>query len=235
MSNLPTIGATTAAIAATLTQNQVTKTEGGGAQFLSFDSKRTGEWLFGIEKEPCTGDVFALDLTTLQHGYVQWHMKKANRKLVPINAALPTPQPTIEYQDSKGRTQYDEASEARSLEGTFDDGTRFVFETNSFGGRKAVDTVLGELFSRAATGNPYLFPHIELDSDSYEHKTYGKLWNPVLKIVAWYAEDGTLEGDAPAAVEHKPEKKAAPAEPVEEEAPAEEAPAPTRRRRRAAS
>jgi hypothetical protein len=235
MSNsLPTIGRTTAAIAETFRQNKVDPETGGGTPFMSFDSKRTGEWLFGVEKEPCTGETFALDLTTLKHGWVQWHQKKANRRLVPINAAKPERQEDIHYTDSKGRSQVDEANEARSLEGTFEDGTRFLYETNSYGGRKAVDSVLEQLFIRAAQNSPFLFPHVELNSESYDHKEWGKLWNPQLTVTAWYDESGNEEGETAtlAAPEQAQEEQADP----EPEAPAE-APAATttRRRRRTAS
>lgn len=228
---LPVVGRTTAAIAATLLQNQVNPETGGGVSFLSFDSKRTGEWLFGVEKEPCTGEVFSLDLTSLKHGWILWHAKKANRKLVPINAPLPTPQESIEYVDNKGRSQVDDPNEGRALEGTFEDGTRFLFETNSYGGRKAVDSVLQQLFAKAAAGSPFLFPHIALESESYEHKEYGKLWNPVLTVTAWYDEEGNEEGGtaqlaapAPAAANPAPEPAPAAAE--------EPAPEPAQRRRR---
>jgi hypothetical protein len=227
---LPAVGRTTAAIAATLLQNQVNPETGGGVSFLSFDSKRTGEWLFGAGKEPCTGEVFSLDLTSLKHGWILWHAKKANRKLVPINAPLPTPQEPIEYVDNKGRTQVDDPNEGRALEGTFEDGTRFLFETNSYGGRKAVDSVLQQLFAKAAAGSPFLFPHIALESESYDHKEYGKLWNPVLSVVAWYDENGNEEAELGqiAAPEKKVDK--APEKVVEQEQ--EETPEPATRRRR---
>jgi hypothetical protein len=227
---LPAVGRTTAAIAATLLQNQVNPETSGGVSFLSFDSKRTGEWLFGAGKEPCTGEVFSLDLTSLKHGWILWHAKKATRKLVPINAALPIPPESIEYVDAKGRTQVDDPNEGRALEGTFEDGTRFIFETNSYGGRKAVDAVLQQLFTKAAAGSPFLFPHIVLRSEGYDHKEWGKLWNPVLTVVAWYDEEGNEEEELGqiAAPEKKVDK--APEKVVEQEQ--EETPEPATRRRR---
>lgn len=194
MSNLPIVAGNTAELQAQFAKNKVVETQGGGAQFLSFDSKRTGEWLFGVEREPCTGDEFGMDLSSLKHGYVQWHNKKANRLLVPVTSDLPTPQQPISYTDNKGREQVDEAMEARAFEGVFSDGTRFVFETNSFGGRKAVDAIFGQLFMRARTENPFMFPRLKLSSDSYEHKTFGVVFTPVFDVVAWYDEAGNQEG-----------------------------------------
>jgi len=228
--NLPQVGQSTAAVHAMLAQNRVDPTQGGtGLQYLSFDSKRTGEWTYGVEREPCSGERFSLDLTSLKHGWVLWHQRKPNRRLVPINQDKPEPQEPVEWTDNKGRTQVDDANEARSFQGTFEDGTRFEFETCSYGGRRAVDTLLGELFTRAAQGSPFIYPHCVLESDSYDHQTYGKLYNPVLRIVAWYDEAGNEEeGAAPALAADAPEES------EDEEAEQEEAPAPRRRRRRQA-
>lgn len=218
MSNntLPQVGQSTAAVHAMLTQNRVEPTQGGtGLQYLSFDSKRTGEWTYGVEREPCTGEVFALDLTSLRHGWVLWHQRKPNRRLVSINSDKPDPQESIEWRDPKGRVQIDEPNEARSFQGTFRDGTRFEFETCSYGGRKAVDALLAELFLRANRNDPFIYPHVELDADSYEHGTYGLLYNPVFRVVAWYDENGNAEDgkpvlEAPAASEPETPEQSAP-------------------------
>ena len=194
--NMPVIKANTSAVASLLGGAKVNTTPAGGTSFLSFDAKRTGEWLLGADKEPCTGDVFSLDVTSLKHGYILWHMKKADRRLVAINQALPTPQEPIYYQ-LKGKEVCDEASEARSLDGTFSDGTRFTLEMSTFGGRKCIDGIITELVSRFAQQSPFLFPQVALESDSYEHSQYGKVFTPELRAVAWFDAEGNEEG-APA-------------------------------------
>tara|TARA_R110002020_G_scaffold1823_5_gene8363 strand:+ start:1642 stop:2391 length:750 start_codon:yes stop_codon:yes gene_type:complete len=248
--NMPVIkGNSTAAIMQVASENKVQETKAGG-NFLKFDAKRTGEWMVGADNEGCTGEVIALNVGSLKHGYIQWHQKKANRRLVPLNQELPEPQEAIHYTDGKGKPQTDEASEARAFEAQFvTDGVGTVFESSTFGGRKAIDGVLAELFSRARQSNPYLFPTIELASDSYDHPEYGLTYSPVLKVVAWFDEEGNEEGAPAKAVEEKAAepakktraKKAAPAAEAEAEPEqtAEEAPEPDpaaagRRRRRSA-
>ena len=194
--NMPVIKANTSAVASLLGGIKVNTTQAGGTSFLSFDAKRTGEWLLGADKEPCTGDVFSLDVTSLKHGYIQWHMKKADRRLVAINQALPTPQEPIYYQ-LKGKEVCDEANEARSLDGTFSDGTRFTLEMSTFGGRKCIDGIITQLVSRFAQQSPFLFPQVQLESDSYEHSSYGQVFTPELVAVAWFDAEGNEEG-APA-------------------------------------
>ena len=188
-----------------------------------------------------TGEEFGLNLQSLQHGYHQWHNKKANKRMVLINQDLPTPQDPIYYQDAKGKDQCDEAAEARAFKGTFEDGTAFDYETSTFGGRKAADAMLAELFQRAAESSAYLFPRVRLDSNSYDHSQYGLVYEPVLTTVGWYNEDGELEGAAPKKLPKKKKAKAtAPVVEAEEAAPVEETPSstpaePPRRRRRAAA
>jgi len=223
--NMPVIKANTSAVASLLGNIQVNTTQAGGTTFLSFDAKRTGEWTLGADKEPCTGDVFSLDVASLKHGYIQWHMRKANRLLVPINQPLPLPQEPIHYQE-KGKEMVSEANEARSLEGTFSDGVRFTLEVSSFGGRKAVDGLITELVTRFAQQSPFLFPQVELASDSYDHASYGKVFTPELHAVAWFDAEGNEEG-APALA--APTKQAE----VQGEQVRDETLAPVVRRRRA--
>lgn len=220
MSDLPAIRKSTSAIREQLTQNQVTPVKGGGKSFLKFDARNSGDWLVGATAELCTGDVFALDVGTIQHGWILWHARKADRKLVPINQPLPVQQEPVHYTDAKGKAQVDEAAEARAFEGVFldDDGNAtddvFSYETNSYGGLKAVDAVLEPLFQRAQAGSDYIFPTVRLDTDSYEHSLHGEIKNPILTVVNWYNEAGEPEDEAPKRVEKKEEKAEEPAAPA---------------------
>ena len=207
-----------------LTQNRVQQTPGGDMGFLKFDSKRTGEWLFGAAGESVQGDIFALDLESLKHGWVLWHAKKPNRRMVAINQDLPEPQEPIHYTDAKGKPQTDEANEARSIEGWFDDGTKFQLEISTYGGRKAIDGLFAELFSRAAAGSDFIFPQVKLTSDSYDHASYGLVYTPVMEVVAWFDDQGNQEQDEAPKLEAVPEPEPEPEDP---------APAPRRQRRRA--
>lgn len=222
MSDLPVVNNTSAALDI-LRGNKVQQTAAGGGAFIRFDAKRTGEWVYGMEAEPVTGDVFSLDVASLKHGYVQWHMKKANRLMVPINQPLPEPQEPIHYTDAKGKPQVDEANEARSFEGSFEDGVKFNFEGSTFGARKAIDAMLAELFTRAAAGSVFIFPQVELGTNSYDHAQFGKVYEPVLTCVAWFDGEGNPEGDAAPAIEQKAEE------------PEPEPEAPKKRRRRSAA
>jgi hypothetical protein len=236
MSNLPQVKTTTAAAIAMLVSNKVNPTQVNDKPFLAFDAKRTGAWLLGQDKDDVSEEVFVLDIASLKHGYILWHQKQANRRMVPLNAPLPEPQEPVHY-TLKGKPVTDEPTEARSFEGTLEDGTRFLFEGTSQGARKAIDAVLLELITRAQDGNPFIWPHIQMGSGSYEHPQYGTVFTPALTVVAWYDEDGTKEGSRPKlAPADRPAKPARADDVVDdaEDAPygeEEEAPQPRRRRR----
>lgn len=231
MSNVPTVKQSSSVAREMLKANKVQETLGGDVPFIRFDAKRTGEWLFGVDNEGVTDDVFALDLESLQHGYIQWHAKKPNRRMVPINQELPEPQEPIHYTDAKGKPQVDEASEARSFEGWFEDGTKFLFEGSTFGARKAIDSVFKLLFARAAADSAFIFPHVQLATDSYDHSQYGKVFTPELNVVAWYDEEGNPEpADGERLEAPSPESPDSDPQPAEEDP----TPAPRRRKRKAA-
>ena len=180
----PTVRNTSAALAL-LQDNKVSRTSGSGRAYLKFDAKRLGEWCMGANNEQRTGDVFSLDVTSLQHGWLLWSMKRPTRNLVPINQALPIPMDDIGS---------DSPSEARSLTGVFSDGLEFVFETSSFGGRSAVDALLADLFQRANDNSVYIHPQVKLETSHYDHAEFGKVLTPVLTAVSWWSEEGVQEG-----------------------------------------
>jgi hypothetical protein len=82
----------------------------------------------------------------------------------------------------------------------------FTFTTSSKGGRRAVEK-LCQLYGREQARHPDEWPVVELQFDSYQHpnKSFGRIKEPVLKIVGWIAKDA----DSPAALD-APAPKPAP-------------------------
>lgn len=187
----------------------------GMTGFLKFDFQ-SGRYTFGRSQEEVTGDVVLVNTNTICHGWVIWSDSKATKVLDTIDNDLPAaPEPI-------GGNQ---PSEARALMGAFYDdgkpGDQLTFETNSFGGRKAVDSLFGEIQRRCIEGETvYLYPLVKLSSESYKNKNYMNklIHNPVFEIQGWCDINGKQQVQT-AAIEHDTE--------VEEAAPA----APARRRR----
>ena len=222
-SMFPTV-TNTSALAAALASSQVSEPQaGGGAQFIRFDFE-DGSFTFGRDQDDISGCEFLVNTPSIKHGWVLWSAKRAHKTMVAFTQELPMPPASIGD---------DHPSKARGLEGAlFDDGTPLVFDTNSEGGRGAVDTLLGAIKAKAAMGGQHLFPLVTLDSESYANKHRGGklVFNPVFNIVSWHNEDGVAEvGAAPAVTDQtaamatevpgaspadEPEAPPAPVEPV---------------------
>ena len=199
--NFPTV-MNPADLSTALAQSQVRETTGlAGFSFLKMDFE-SGEWLLGqnADVEIVSGELVLVNSTTIQHGWILWSGGgRPNKTFTAFDQPLPQPM------DSIGD---DHPSEARSFQGALiDDGEPLAFDTNSYGGRKGVDVLLGKIKAHSAEGSKFLFPKVKLTSESYENqKRGGKLtYNPVFEIVAWCDDEGNEEGEAPAQVEAKPE------------------------------
>jgi hypothetical protein len=195
-------------LASALAGSQVQETTGlAGFSFLKIDFE-SGEWLLGQDAEIVTNFEILVNTTTIQHGWILWSGGRPNKSFVGFTQPLPQPMEAIGD---------DYPSEARSFQGALiDDGEPLAFDTNSYGGRKGIDVLLGKIKAHSAEGSTFLYPRVKLTSESYANKKRGgKLtYNPVFEIVTWCDTDGNEEGEAPAQVEDKSETEAeAPAEP----------------------
>lgn len=190
-------------------------TNGSGKAFIRFDFS-DGTFTYGREQEEITGDTIVINSYSFQHGWILWHNRQAEKVMRSFVEELP------EALAPKGN---DQPAEARAFEARFEDDpeTILVFETNSYGGRSGVDSLIRAISLKSAQGEEnFLFPVVELDSSSYESKQGRTIFNPIFKIVGWMNEAGEME-QAQQAIESQPEPEPEPEQ--------EEAPAPKRRRR----
>lgn len=210
-------------LSAALQNSQVQETAIGGVSFLKMDFE-SGEWSLGQDNED-VGDEEIIVLTdSIQHGWILWSGGRPKKVMTSFVNPLPN-QP-----ESIGD---DHPSEGRSFQAAMaDNGDMVAFDTNSYGGRKGADQLLGAIKAHAAEGSKHLYPRVKLGSESYANaKRGGKLtYNPVFEIVAWCDAEGNAEGAKAKKVEDKTAK--AEAEPEEK---AEEQPKRQRRQRRKAS
>jgi len=208
VTNFPTVMNPTD-LASALSQSQVQETSStGGFSFLKCDFE-SGEWAMGQNADDVTGEEVLINTASFKHGWTLWSGGRPQKLMVPFTQALPM------QMDSIGE---DHPSEARSVEGAMiDDQEPVLFDTNSYGGRKGMDVLLGHVKAKAATGSEYLYPKVKLSSESYANKKRGgkTTYNPVLEILSWCDQDGNEEGEPAAKVTDQSE----PELPLEEEAP----------------
>lgn len=218
MSAFPTAKSVTD-VAQLMQQSKVTtqSSQQGSTAFLKFDFK-TGEFSFGREAEDVTDEELLVNPTSFQHGWVVWANGSPTKVMAPFYNDIPArPEPIAGNEPTEAR--------GVSMAFTDDPDTTVVFESNSYGGRTGLDSLLQEIQLRSQTESEFIVPRIQLTSTSYSSKKAGGslVFNPVFHVLAWHNMDGSEQGEATAAIEEQKQEDVQGAQ-VEE--------APKRRRRK---
>ena len=193
---------------------------------------KNGEYLYGAEDELIPlGTRFIANMPGLRVGWKRWSAGRVTDDLLELLADGVPPRRRSDLGDlDQGLWELDDRKQPRDpwqftnelvLRG-LETGDEFVFATSSKGGLGAVGE-LCKAYGRLYRQKPGLLPVVELQADHYNHKTFGKTYYPVLKLVDWIAEPDAADG---------PPAETAPAAPPAAVQPAKapEPPAPKRTR-----
>lgn len=219
-SNLPSSVANMAtAIAASINQAGANTTNGfyGGMD-------KYGTHFYGADRtEVNPNDKWAGNIEMFTHGFVAWGTaahgtegKNVGEVMVPITQPLPL---ESDLPEVKGEWSKAICMQLKCIEGE-DEGVQILWKSNSYGGRKAYGALMTQVMEKLNDGDAACFPVMQLLSDSYNHKKYGKIFTPEFKVVGWMTQDG-VRSEEPAKLEDASE---------DEESSQEE---PRRRRRKA--
>lgn len=153
---------------------------------------KAGEWTYGAdETEVAATDQFAVNPEAVMHGWVCWAdtdagaaAGKLGEVMVPITDDAPQMPSAVPPGGAAWAVQL--GLHLKGLTGVAK-GLDLLYTTTSYGGKKAVSGLMsemGEHFSvKANHAKPV--PVVTLDSSSYKHEKYGKLFNPVITLVKW--------------------------------------------------
>ena len=72
-------------------------------------------------------------------------------------------------------------------------GQQFTFTTGSKGGTEALQR-LGSQWRSQIMKHEGKLPVVEIDAGSYRHKTWGKVYKPVFRIVSWETPEDLKNG-----------------------------------------
>jgi len=205
--------------------------------FLFLKMTKAGEWVYGAEDTDAGADsAFVIDPNSYAQGYVAW----LDGKLVDERMAVAGTGAIVmaDLPDLPAGVKWDAqvAFALKGIEGA-EDGMQLLYKVSSRGGKAVVAELLGKILDRAKAGEAAVCPVVLLDTSSYKHKKYGKIYTPVLTVDEWVdLPDPEAEPAAPVKAVAKPEPVVEPEpEPVVEPEPEPE-PAvvtPTRTRQRA--
>lgn len=181
---------------------------------------RDGKWIFGADNlEVEAGSTWAVNPLSLQHGFICW-------KVIP-EGSKESPELLGEEMVSMFSTKPDKAAlpdyghpwadclsfNLLCLDGE-DKGEQTLYKTSSTGGLRATREFIAVLMDQLDKDESKPVPVVNLVSDHYAHKQYGKTYFPVFKVVKFVPMDEAPSEGEPAKAEAPKEepKQAAPQE-----------------------
>lgn len=169
---------------------------------------KTGHWVFGAEQEEVeNGSRWAVNPLSFVHGYIAWGKGEAlGEMMAPITDPLPEVGVPPSGADRGWEMQLGFSLKCISGE---DAGMEARYSTTSVGGKRAVQQ-LGLAIAQQVEKSPEKpVPVIVLSKDSYQHKSYGRVFTPVFEVQEWVSMNG--EEPAPEDVQKSDAPEAAPA------------------------
>lgn len=162
----------------------------GAAAFLKME--KSGDWVFGAEQEPLDeGTTLMIDPRSFMHGHVAWEEGNLGNKLGEAMGPVILPMPTLgpippgadrwQFQLGVGMVLNDQP---------------LMYAATSVGGRRAIGALAAAIGEKMAARDPACVPIVTLDSESYIHKKWGKVHNPVIEIQTWTTMAKLLEDPA---------------------------------------
>ena len=207
--NLPAVSSLTTAL-----RSIATDAGTGGTVILKMD--KTGHWVFGADQTEVEDDAtWAVNPFSFVHGFIAWGDGEVlGEKMVSV--AQPLPELDVAPPGAKKGWEPQVGMSLKCTSGE-DEGMEARYTVTSVGGKRAVQTLAVAIAAQVEKDQSKPVPIVKLKKDHYAHKSYGKIYTPIFEVVEWVSIDG--ESDAA---------------PEAEAAPAVEAAATGRRRRRAA-
>lgn len=213
-----------------------------GMQFLRL--LKDGHYAIGAENlEPEEDSLWAANPFSIHHGWAAWGDGELfDEVMVPFNQPLPVKTELRDY----GVAWLKQFSVIlQCVEGT-DTGMAVLYKGTSLGLQGAFKTLIDAILTQAQADPDHIVPIIDLQTDSYMHKKYGKIYTPVLEIDHWVSmggddseevEDDEVDAtadDSEPEEKPQPRKRRSKAKASEDEAtdPDDEQPQGRRRRRR---
>lgn len=171
---------------------------------------KDGEWVYGQEDiEVETGSLWAVNPFSIEHGWTAWKRGEGvdnsggplGEVMVPMSQPCP-PKQTLH--DVGADWEYQMAVELKCLNGT-DKGEEVSYKASSVGASKAMDGLIKAIMNQLDANEEMPVPIVSLDSLTYNHKKYGKTYEPVITIKEWAPlSDTPPEVDEPGATAADP-------------------------------
>ena len=172
------------------------------AQSAILKMDKTGHWVFGADQTEAEDDSrWAVNPFSFVHGYIAWGDGEV---LAEKMASVTQPLPELEAAPPSSKKGWEQqvGLMLKCLTGE-DEGLECRYTTTSVGGKRAVQELAVAIATQVEKDPTKPVPIVTLGKDHYQHKSYGRIYTPVFKVVEWVSMDGEAdkaeEPDAPAA------------------------------------
>ena len=193
---------------------------GGDKQFLKMD-KGNGDWIYGQDETVVEDDsLWAANPASFLHGYISWDKNQQVEGEVMVAISRPLPDVgslRINGSPDGGPSgehgwQFQMAVDMVCISGA-DAGTIVQYKQSSVGALKALGSLTDGIGGQLEADADEIVPVIKMKSDSYKHKKWGRINNPIFEIVEWRTMDDnspTAEAKEEAAPRTRTARAAAP-------------------------
>jgi hypothetical protein len=209
MSNLTTFsGANLPSVKSLATALRTIETDVGGAGTVIIKMDKTGHWVFGAEQTEIEDDsTWAVNPFSFVHGYIAWGDGEVlAEKMVSVSQPLPELEAAPPGAKKGWETQV--GMSIKCLDGE-DKGMEARYTTTSVGGKKAVQALAVAIATQVEKDQSKPVPVVELGKEHYTHKSYGRIFTPIFKVLEWVGMDGEAQAEEAPAIEAPVEAEAA--------------------------
>lgn len=150
---------------------------------------RTGHWVYGADQTEAEDDSrWAVNPFSFVHGFIAWGDGEVlAEKMASVTQPLPeldTPPP-----GAKKGWESQVGMMLKCVSGE-DAGLECRYTTTSVGGKRAVQELAVAIAAQVEKDPSKPVPIVMLGKDHYQHKSYGRIFTPVFKVVEWVSMDG---------------------------------------------
>ena len=194
---------------------------GGDVQYLKMD-KGNGEWLYGQEETlVSTGSLWAVNPHSFMHGWISWdtatggpplqeHMVSTMQPLPAVNSLPPVPSHAAYKQQRSVQLVCISDPDAKGADS--DVGVTCEYKQSSYGAMKLFKAITDAILNQINSGSDAVVPIVHITHESYKHDKYGRVTNPIFKIVEWRTMTDNSAPDASEAPAEEDEDAALAAE-----------------------
>ena len=165
-----------------------------GSVILKMD--KTGHWVYGADQtEIDKNGRWAVNPFSFVHGFIAWGEGEVlGEKMVSITE--PLPELDVPPPGAKRGWEPQVGMSVKCLDGE-DAGVEARYTVTSVGGKRAMHQLAMEVADQVEKDQETPVAVVNLGSEYYQHKSYGRVYTPVFDVIDWIS----LDGEAPVAEE----------------------------------